>query len=126
MTTATRTKMKGTQLQLAREKREWMKSFDFGFTSPPINHNRYLSWLARKNETDSGKVKVLIWELLSLPNVNDRNLEFKFAKNTQRCLINVPMHQSEKGLLVTFGQKDEKWIDAIIRQAPENAEDGAQ
>jgi hypothetical protein len=41
-------------------------------------------------------------------------------------LINVPTHTSENGLLATAGRKGEKWIEAIIRQVSENAEDGAQ
>jgi hypothetical protein len=105
------------------------KSFDFVFNSTTINLSQHplLSKLVGEKDTiESGTVNALIWELFSLPCVKDRKLEFKFSNNTQGCLINVPTHTSEKGLLATAGRKGEKWIEAIIRQVSENAEDGAQ
>jgi hypothetical protein len=84
------------------------KSFGFGFTSTPINHSKHplLSKLVgEKDEIESGTVNALIWELISLPNVNERKLTFKCANNTQGCLINVPTRTSEKGILATAIRK---------------------
>jgi hypothetical protein len=70
-------------------------SFDFGFTSTPINistHPLLSKLVGEKDEIESGTVKALIWELLSLPNVNNGKLEFKFSKNTQGLLINAPAY----------------------------------
>jgi hypothetical protein len=71
------------------------KSFDFGFTSTPINlsqHPLLSKLVGEKDEIESGTVNALIWELFSLPSVKDRKHEFKFSNNTQGCLINVSTH----------------------------------
>jgi hypothetical protein len=88
------------------------------FTTTTINLSKHplLSKLIdEKDHTNSGTISALIRELMALLNVVDRKLEFKFANNTQGCLINVLTYTMKKGLLATIGRKYDFFSEAVNR-----------
>jgi hypothetical protein len=64
-----------------------MGKFDFGFSKTPINQTKHplISKLLidKSDDIESGAVHALIWELLSLPTVTHRNVQFDFVNNTK-------------------------------------------
>jgi hypothetical protein len=101
-----------------------VEQFDFGFSKIPINQTKHPLLSKRIDESDAGNA--LLWELPSLPTLMNRNAKFDFLHNTKGCLINVPMHTTEKGMLATAGRKGNKWLEAILEQVNNNPEEGAQ
>jgi hypothetical protein len=60
--------------------------FDFGYTHSSINikdHPILSKLTGGKDTVDSGTVNALIWELLSLPQTNNRATDFEFANETK-------------------------------------------
>jgi hypothetical protein len=104
--------------------------FDFGYTYTPINlkdHPVLSKLTGGKDTVDSGTVNALIWELLSLPQTNNRATAFEFANETKGCMVNVPSHGSERAFVALAGRAGSKWIDAVLSQIfSDSKEDAAQ
>jgi hypothetical protein len=72
-----------------------LEEFDFGFTNIPLNLINYpllSKSVGEKDEITSSTANELIWELLALPTITNRKVDFDFANNTQGCIVNVPTH----------------------------------
>jgi hypothetical protein len=81
--------------------------FDCGYTPSPSNlkdHPLLSKLTGAKDTVESGTVNALIWELLSLPQTNNRATNFEFANETKGCMVNVPSHGSERAFVALAGR----------------------